>query len=90
MQLGDLAARTSLTVSGITRIVDRLAAEGLVERVRAGDDARICFAVLTDAGFERLRRAYPVHLAGVRRHVIDRLGDLEFEKLAAAFATFAE
>lgn len=89
-QLGDLAARTSLTISGITRVVDRLVGEGLVERVRGSDDARIYFAVLTNPGYERLKRAYPVHLAGVRRHVIDRLSDLELEKIAQAFATFAQ
>ena len=39
MRIGDLADVTSLTISGITRLVNRLVADGLVERKRCEDDA---------------------------------------------------
>jgi DNA-binding MarR family transcriptional regulator len=58
----------------VTRLVDKLETDGLVERTSCPSDARGAFAQLTDAGLEALRRAYPTHLASVRRHVFDRLG----------------
>lgn len=88
MRIGDLADRTSLTISGITRLVTRLADEGLVERRRCEDDGRGFFAVLTERGFERLERAYLAHLGGARRHVIDHLAEFDLEALAAAFTQF--
>ncbi len=88
MRIGDLAARTSLTMSGITRLIDRLAVDGLVERKRCPDDGRGYFAVLTENGLERLRGAYPAHLASVRRHVIDHLAGFDLEALSLAFWRF--
>src|SRR3954451_498638 len=64
------AALVVLSPSGLTRLIDKLAGEGLVERARCGSDARVVYATLTDNGFERLREAYPVHLRGVRQHLI--------------------
>lgn len=88
MRLGDLADRTSLTISGITRLITRLVDEDLVERRRCEDDGRGFFAVLTERGFERLERAYPTHLASARRHVIDHLAGFDLEGLTAAFMHF--
>ena len=48
--MGELAERLLLSRSGITRLVDRLQRQGLVERHRCSDDGRGFFAVLTDAG----------------------------------------
>jgi len=90
MRLGDLADTSSLTISGITRLVDRLAEDGLVERRRCEDDGRGFYAVLTRRGFERLERAYPTHLASARRHVMDHLAGLDLDALAAAFMHFGD
>jgi len=73
LRMSDLAACAVLTPSGLTRLVDKLAQEGLVERARCSRDARVVYAVLTDAGAARLAEAYPTHLRGVREHYIDRL-----------------
>jgi DNA-binding MarR family transcriptional regulator len=89
LRMSDLASRVALSLSGISRVVDRLARDGLVERRRCQSDARGFNAVLTDAGFERLRRAYPTHLRGVREHVVDHLGDLDLRTLADALARLA-
>jgi DNA-binding MarR family transcriptional regulator len=85
MRIGDLAQCTSLTISGMTRLVSRLVDEGLVDRQQCDDDGRGFHAVLTQRGFERLERAYPTHLASARRHVIDHLSGLDLEELATAF-----
>jgi len=72
LRMSELADRLLLSRSGVTRLVDRLAADGLVERVVCESDRRGQWASLTDAGRERLRRASPTHLDGVARHFLDR------------------
>jgi DNA-binding MarR family transcriptional regulator len=90
LQMSELASITALSMSGMTRIVDRLAKDGLVERVRDDEDSRVVIAVLTDAGLRRLKHAYPVHLGGVRRYVIDHLDGFDLGALAKAFERFGE
>jgi DNA-binding MarR family transcriptional regulator len=90
LRMSELASFTAVSISGMTRIVDRLAKQGLVERVRADDDTRMVIAVLTDDGLRRLKRAYPAHLAGVRRCVIDHLAGFDLGGLAKAFERFGD
>jgi DNA-binding MarR family transcriptional regulator len=71
--MSELADALLLSRSGATRMVDRLAAEGLVERVTCESDRRGQWASLTDAGYRRLRDASPIHLRGVAEHFLDRL-----------------
>ena len=73
LRMSELAAVSVLTPSGLTRVVDRLVREGYVERARCAADARVVYAVVTDAGVARVEQAYPTHLSGVRRHLVDRL-----------------
>lgn len=89
MRMSELAERCGLTQSGITRTVDRLESEGLVEREPCTEDARGWNAVLTKTGFARLKRAWPAHLASVRRHLIDHLAGLDLPALTAAVEQFA-
>lgn len=81
LRMTDLADRVLLSRSGVTRLVDRLARDGLVRRESCPSDARGLFAVLTDAGRERLRAASPRHLAGVVAHVVGRYDDGELATL---------
>jgi DNA-binding MarR family transcriptional regulator len=90
LRMSDLASILPMSISGMTRIVDRLAKDGLVERVRDDEDTRMVIAVLTDAGLRRLKHAYPVHLAGVRRCVIDHLDGFDLGALAKAFERFGD
>ena len=89
LRMSDLAATCDLSLSGITRLVSRLAEQGLVARVRCAEDARGWHAVLTDAGLTRLRRAWPTHLASVRRHVFDHLHDIDLTQFARALESIA-
>ena len=70
MRMCDLAEGIMLSRSGLTRLVDRLERDGLVERVSCSDDARGAFARLTEAGEAKLRAAAPTHLEGIRRHFL--------------------
>jgi len=71
LRMSVLADRVLLSRSGITRLVDRLEAAGMVRRSACATDARGAEAILTPAGVERLRSASETHLAGVRRYFLD-------------------
>jgi DNA-binding MarR family transcriptional regulator len=81
LRMADLADRILLSRSGLTRLVDRLQAEGLVTREPYPGDARGLYTVLTPAGFERLRGAAPTHLAGVQEHWLSKFSDRELHDL---------
>lgn len=81
LRMSDLADRLLLSRSGATRLVDRLVADGLVERVTCESDRRGQWASLTDDGFDRLRAATPTHLRGVAEHFVDRLSADELAEL---------
>lgn len=68
LRMGRLADSLLLSKSGVTRLVDRLVEDGLVERTSCSSDARGAEASLTGSGLARLRAAAPTHLAGVRDH----------------------
>jgi DNA-binding MarR family transcriptional regulator len=82
LRMSDLSRSVLLSPSGMTRLVDRLQREGLVGRERCAEDGRGYYAVLTDAGDQRLQEARTTHLAGVRRLFLDRLGDDDLWRLA--------
>ena len=81
LRMSDLADRLLLSRSGATRLVDRLVADGLVERVTCESDRRGQWAQLTEAGMQRLRAATPTHLRGVAEHFVDRLEAQELGEL---------
>src|SRR5919197_4080721 len=57
----DLSREARLSPSGITRMLDRLEATGLVEKGACSSDARVTYAVLTEAGMNKLRECAPDH-----------------------------
>jgi DNA-binding MarR family transcriptional regulator len=83
LAMSAIAERTMLTRSGITRLIDGLVAVGLIERTACEGDARISYAHLTDAGYEKLRQAGCSHVASVRRLFLEHYTPEEIEQLAA-------
>lgn len=81
LRMNELADRVVLSRAGITRLVDRLVADGLVDRVKCSSDARGSFAVLTDKGRTKLDAARPGHFAAVKRHFLGAFGRPELETL---------
>ena len=72
--MGDLADAVGLSRAGITSAVNRLVADGLVLRERAGEDRRLFHARLTPAGQERVRAAARTH-DDLVAHLLTLLGD---------------
>lgn len=89
LRMADLADMLTISRSGLTRRIDRMAAAGLVSRERCASDGRGVLARITDSGWQALEVATPVHVAGVRRHFVDALQPHELELLAIALEKVA-
>ena len=81
-RMAELADSVLLSRSGMTRLVDRLERDGLLERDLCTDDGRGCFAVLTDKGAAVLATARPTHLDGVRERFLRHFSPDEMRLLA--------
>jgi DNA-binding MarR family transcriptional regulator len=68
LRIQELAGRVVLTRTRVSRLVDRLATAGLVQRQADPEDGRASFAVITAEGRKALRDAAPVYLEGIERH----------------------
>lgn len=84
LSMGELGAVAVVSRSRVSRVVDQLAAEGLVTREANPDDRRSAFATITEAGRDRLRAAAPVYLDGIERHFSARLSTAEARGVATA------
>jgi DNA-binding MarR family transcriptional regulator len=79
---GELASSALLTSAGMTLRIDRLAADGLVHRVRSDDDRRLVYAELTAAGLRKIDAVYEEHIA-LENAMLAALSRREREQLAA-------
>jgi len=82
LRMNELADRVLLSRAGVTRLVDRLVADGLVTRMKCASDARGAYAVLTDRGRTRLEDARPGHFAAVKRYFLATFSRGELETIA--------
>lgn len=71
--MSELADAVALTTGGVTRLADRLEADGLVERRSCPTDRRVVHLALTARGHDVLARATGHHLEALDRHVTSRL-----------------
>jgi DNA-binding MarR family transcriptional regulator len=84
-----LADEVILSKSGVTRLIDRLVDDGLVERSACVSDARGAEAVLTERGLARLRAASTTHLRGVNEHFLTILDDEDLAVIERTMSTVA-
>jgi len=69
LPLGELADKLLVTGGNITYVMDRLAEQGLVERIRSREDRRVVLACLTEEGRELVADVFPDHTAFVKRRM---------------------
>ena len=81
MRRVDLAERLILTASGVTRLLDGLEEAGYVDREACASDRRVTYAVLTEAGLEKLRTAGDSHVADLRDYFESRFSPEELAQL---------
>lgn len=84
LRMTELAGQSTLSNSGLTRVIDRLLEAGLVDRVRDLDDKRVFYATLTPTGLSRVLDALPAHLAVIDRTVVSVLEPDELATLERA------
>lgn len=84
MRMSDLAEATLSSRSRLSHQIDRMERAGFVERMPCTDDKRGFFAVLTDAGWNKLVAAAPIHVGSVRERIVDVLTPEEFAALGRA------
>lgn len=81
MRRVDLAHEVRLSPSGVTRMLDRLEAGGLVGKASCEKDARVTYAQLTEAGVAKLEECTPDHVAAAERLLGERFDEQELTSL---------
>lgn len=85
LRMNELARKVVvLSRSGVTRLADRLEAEGLLVRERTASDRRGAYAVITPAGLEALAQARPIYARGIMQYFAQHLTDAEIRTLTQA------
>ncbi|MEY3566932.1 MAG: hypothetical protein RLZ19_946 [Actinomycetota bacterium] len=85
LRMCDLADQLRLSRSGLTRRMDGVLSNAWVARVQDQADRRVAYAELTTKGWNLLRKVAPIHLASVRRLMIDHLTRAEVKAVGSAF-----
>ena len=81
-RIRDLTRHLLLTQPSISRLVDRLASKGIVEKASDPGDGRGIIVAMTDEGYDLYRRTAVSHAAAIRRRVGGALDDDELASLA--------
>jgi DNA-binding MarR family transcriptional regulator len=84
LRMQDLSDRVVLSRSRVSRLVDDLERDGLVQRSPDPDDGRASLACITRAGRTALRRAAPVYLRGIEKYFTALLDEDERAIIARA------
>ena len=90
IRMRTLADSVMLSKSGVTRLIDRLVADGLVERSACLADARGAEAVLTPTGLDRLRAAATTHMRGIDRHFLEAVDAADLPVIERAMRVLAD
>ncbi len=90
LRMHELAQKVVLSRSGLTRLVDKLEAAGLLRRQTAPDDRRGAFAVLTDKGKDAVRKSWPVYSKGIAKYFASRISEEEAQIIREVFARILE
>lgn len=77
----ELAEALPITRSGVSRLIDRLVRDGIVERRSCATDGRGRLVALTPRGEDVFRRAGRVHLSGIDHHLRSNLSEDEMAEL---------
>ncbi len=78
----DLQDRLLFAQYNLSRLIERMEAEGLISRERCSEDARCQWVRTTDAGKNVRRRMWPVYSSAIQQAVGEKLTDGQAERLA--------
>ena len=90
MKMKELGRITNSALSRLSKVVDRLSAQGWIERQPDPDDGRVTQAVLTKAGRRKVAAATPGHIATVRSLVFDQISPTQAREMQAVLSRIVE
>jgi DNA-binding MarR family transcriptional regulator len=90
MRMAQLADALAHSRSRITHTITRMERAGLVERSRSSEDRRGIVTEMTDAGWDLLTRIAPVHVGGVRAHLVALASDEDLEAVGRVMNAVAD
>jgi DNA-binding MarR family transcriptional regulator len=90
MRMAALADALAHSRSRVTHTVTRMEKAGLVRRARSDEDGRGIICGLTDQGHALLVAAAPMHVAGVREHLVDLVDDADFAAVGRVMDAVAD
>ena len=85
LQMQELAGQVMMSNSGLTRLVDRIIEDGLVERCPCADDRRVIYISLTKTGYSKIESVFPEHQKRVQAYFLSHLTPDEMNTLKTAF-----
>ena len=89
LRMSELANLVLLSPSGLSRLVDRLEADGMIERVACPTDGRAIHATITELGRSRLSESQATHFEGIRRRFLAQFDEKEIGQLATFWTRIA-
>jgi DNA-binding MarR family transcriptional regulator len=85
LRMNELAHEIVFSKSGLTRVVDKMEAVGLVRRERPSSDRRVIEVVLTQQGLDMLGTARPLHRDGIENYFARHIDERDVKALGRAF-----
>ena len=82
MPMSRIARDLSMTSGGFTKLADRMARDGLIDRRGSSGDRRVVFAALTEAGAERARAAAWAYQQFLRDVLLPVVPEVDLQTLA--------
>jgi DNA-binding MarR family transcriptional regulator len=77
----DLHARMLLTKYNLSRLVDRMEAEGLVRRETVDDDARGAYVAITETGRKTQKKMWPVYEEAIFAYFAGHFDETDIDQL---------
>jgi DNA-binding MarR family transcriptional regulator len=84
LRMQELADRVVLSRTRVSRLVDEMVTDNLVEKNRDDLDRRVVWAQITDVGRKSFRQTAPRYLRGIEEHFSSCLTNTERKVLATA------
>ena len=90
MRMAQLADALAHSRSRVTHTITRMERQGLVTRTSSPEDGRGVVASMTEQGYDLLVRIAPVHVTGVRQHLVDLVTSEDFRAVGRVMNAVAD
>lgn len=90
MRMAQLADALAHSRSRVTHTVTRMEKDGLVARTSSPEDGRGVVAAMTQKGYDLLVAMAPVHVTGVRDHLVDLVSREDFAAVGRVMDAVAD